>query len=410
MKQTNIDNSPVTKIIYAWNYLEWGGAQIYFLALIKEARKQFEIVVACPEGSSPQFLRFLDDLDVRYELFPTHVDTRSATTLTIKVERHITKFRNEYEMLRHIEKIGLENAIVHIEILPHQSLSSLVWLCLKTRVFVTSHNAMAPAPYLREKLWKLKCRAISHFKTFNVLCSNEDAKSYFGRYYSSAVNDRTEVTYTSINPPEIDEALSSDMERQALCQQFGLSSDGFNVLAVGQFIDRKGRWTFLEAAKRVLADHPDVQFIWMTPTLPDETDVRRINSGGLGDSFKILLSSNVGSNRKDILRFFRIADTFALPSFVEGLPIALLEAMALGIPSISTNVNGIPEAVKNGETGLLVEAGDAGALAAAIVRFKTDAALRLLISKNGRSFVIKHFDERVAARTAVRAYQRALFS
>lgn len=71
----------------------------------------------------------------------------------------------------------------------------------------------------------------------------------------------------------------------------------------------------------------------------------------------------IGSTRLDILRFFRIAGIFALSSFVEGLPIALLEGMALGIPSISTRINGIPEAIKHMETGILIEAGDSGWLA-----------------------------------------------
>ena len=79
--------------------------------------------------------------------------------------------------------------------------------------------------------------------------------------------------------------------------------------------------------------------------------------------------------------------------------------MALAIPSISTNVYGIPEAIVDGETGLLVEAGNAIALANAILRLKHDPPLRNRIAAYGHEIVVDHFDERKAARTAVAAYQ-----
>ena len=109
-----------------------------------------------------------------------------------------------------------------------------------------------------------------------------------------------------------------------------------------------------------------------------------------------------------MLSFFRVADAFALPSYVEGLPIALLEAMALERPSISTNVYAIPEAVKDNETGLLIEAGDAHGLADAILKLKSDPTLRARLGADGRRFVIEHFDERDAAATAIAAYEDAL--
>jgi glycosyltransferase involved in cell wall biosynthesis len=119
-------------------------------------------------------------------------------------------------------------------------------------------------------------------------------------------------------------------------------------------------------------------------------------------------SEKLGKDRLDVLRFFRIADVFSLPSYIEGLPIALLEAMALERPSISTNVYAIPEAVKNMETGILIEPGDSNALAEAILKLKDDPALRAKLGAHGRRFVIANFDEREAAATAIAAYREAL--
>jgi glycosyltransferase involved in cell wall biosynthesis len=103
-----------------------------------------------------------------------------------------------------------------------------------------------------------------------------------------------------------------------------------------------------------------------------------------------------------------MADIFALPSYVEGLPIALLEAMALGLPCVPTNVYAIPEAIRDGETGLLVERGDPRALAKAILALRDDRDLRLRLGEKGREHVLNQFDERTAAACAIQAYREAL--
>ena len=182
----------------------------------------------------------------------------------------------------------------------------------------------------------------------------------------------------------------------------------FVILCVGQFVDRKGRWVFLDAAEKVIESTSDVAFVWLTPQMPSEQDQERIDAYGLGDNFRLVHSATLGKDRLDVLRFFRVADAFALPSYVEGLPIALLEAMALERPSISTNVYAIPEAVKHMETGILIEPGDSEALADAILKLKNDPTLRAKLGAEGRKFVLENFDERDAAATAIAAYEEAL--
>jgi glycosyltransferase involved in cell wall biosynthesis len=82
--------------------------------------------------------------------------------------------------------------------------------------------------------------------------------------------------------------------------------------------------------------------------------------------------------------------------------------MAIGIPSISTNVYAIPEAVHNEQTGILIEAGDIDALSSAVLRLQRDGALRKHLSGQGSEYVLKHFDERDAAALCIASYERAL--
>jgi glycosyltransferase involved in cell wall biosynthesis len=84
-------------------------------------------------------------------------------------------------------------------------------------------------------------------------------------------------------------------------------------------------------------------------------------------------------------------DVVALPSRFEGFPLALLEALLARSAVVASDVGSVPEAVRDGETGLLVPAEDAGALAAAIRRLLADAELRRRLGENGRSLVLERF-------------------
>lgn len=396
------------KIIYAWDYLEWGGAQIHLLAIMKEARKEFDVVVVLPEGSNEQFIKFLEKENIAHEFFKRPKPVKFTKGLTGKFNKHKQKMKNEWALLKYLKKFDLKESIVHVELAPQQSLSSLVWLCLQTKVFTTFHNALPPAPPWRKLLWKLKFGIISHFKNYKVFCSNVDARNFFKQYYTSSFVSTIKITYTSVNPPEIDEALNENINREFLLEKYNLPKNKFLVLCVGQFIDRKGRWTFMDAARKICEKNDDVFFLWISNSKPNFQELEEIEKYNLNDNFRLITSDQVGTARIDLFRLFRLADIFTLPSFVEGLPISLLEAMALGIPSISTNVYAIPEAVKNLETGILIEAGDSEALANAILNLKKNDKLCDKLSVQGREWVLKNFDEREAARVAIAAYKESI--
>ena len=83
---------------------------------------------------------------------------------------------------------------------------------------------------------------------------------------------------------------------------------------------------------------------------------------------------------------------FALASFAEGLPGVLMEAMAGGIPCVSTWINGVPELIRDGIDGLLVPAGDVSAFARALARLMSDQDLRMRIAEQGRQRILDKFN------------------
>ncbi len=396
------------QVIYAWNYLEWGGAQIHLFALIREVKKEFDVVIALPEGSDEQLLKFIKDLDVRYEFYESKLDLKPAHSFREKVSKRFNKIKSEFAMLRFLEKFDLENSILHIELGPWQSLFALVWLSLRTNVFITMHNSLPEVSRWRKFIWKIKLRIISHFKTFQAFASNHDSKNFFKGLYSDRTFENIVVTYTSVDPSEIQEALDADINTTALKEKYGLPLDKFLYFCVGQFIDRKGRWTFLEAARELSKTNRDVAFVWVSNSKPTVEDLEKAKEFGLNENFIFITSDQVGEEHIDLFKLLRLADAFALVSFQEGLPISLLEAMALGIPSISTNVNAIPEAVKHLETGWLIEAGDSRALTEAFQTLKDEKDLRNKLSKQGQKYVLENFNDRVVAKLALETYKKAL--
>ena len=402
----NSDATDKRQLIFVWNYTNWGGAQIFLIAIMKIAKLDWDVLVLLPKNSLPDILRFLEEAGIRYEFLNRSLDGAPALTVGRKIERQWRRIRAEVEVLAVLKRFDLKRGILHIETGPWQSWMLLTALSLRgANIFVTMHNFLPDASKAREFIWRLRFQYISRLRGMHIIASNRDTKNRMKGWVSGKFWESVTVAHTCVDPQQIANAACSADDVAYIKRSNSIPSDKFVVMAVGQFIDRKGRWIFIEAARKVLATDPAFHFVWLTPQMPDAKDQKKTDSFGLGDAFQIVLSNTVGTERLDVLRFFNAADIFALPSYVEGLPIALLEAMALGISSISTNVYAIPEAVKHHETGILIEPGDANALAEWMIKLKEDPDLRRRLGKCGSEFVLENFDERDAARKCIAAYE-----
>lgn len=393
------------KLIFFWTYREWGGAQIYFIAIMKVAKAYWDITVIIPKESSPEIIRYLNETGVSVEYIDTYLDLDPAPTISRKFIRQWSRIKSELMSLSYLTRYDLSQSILHIETSPWQSWIFITLLRLRrANVFVTLHNAPSTPAKWRRIVWRSRMRFVSRLRGFHIFTSNNDTKNKIRDLVTPAFWDDIAVTYTCVDPPQIDSVLENS-DPIAIRDRHGIARGRFVVLCVGQFIDRKGRWVFLEAAKRLKSEHPVILFVWVTPSLPDDDTNTQIAKYSLVDNFRMVLSADIGSTREEILGFFRIADIYALPSLIEGLPIALLEAMALALPCISTNVYAIPEAVHHNDTGVLIEPNDPEALAGEIRRLKADPELRRTLGANGRKYVLENFDERVASNIAIAKYK-----
>jgi glycosyltransferase involved in cell wall biosynthesis len=179
------------------------------------------------------------------------------------------------------------------------------------------------------------------------------------------------------------------------------------VVIVGHLSDIKGYPTFLEAAARVLAMRPRTRFLAVGETAtPGYKDMlhAKAQSLGLGASMEFL------GWRQDVPEILRSADLMVLPSLAEGLPLAVLEAMASGLPVVASDVDGTPEAVIEGETGLLVRPNDPDAVASKVLQLLADPELRTKMGAAGRERTERLFTMRPFVTQVENLYEELLAS
>lgn len=172
-----------------------------------------------------------------------------------------------------------------------------------------------------------------------------------------------------IHGVDVDAIAARRSERDAARAELGLSDNDLVVATVANLRANKDYPTMMEAARRLADGGQPVRFISVGQgPLAEELEKER-DRLGLGDHFRFL------GYREDPVRVLAAADVFCLSSRFEGLPIALLEAMAVGLPVVATRVGGIPSVVTDGIEGRLAQPGDPAALAAAVSELR-DSELR----------------------------------
>jgi L-malate glycosyltransferase len=174
--------------------------------------------------------------------------------------------------------------------------------------------------------------------------------------------------------------LSND-ERCALRQELGLRPDGLLVLSVGRLTEQKGHVHLLEAIPGVLEKFPDTVFA-IAGDGPFRAELEaRAQQLGVSKSVHFL------GTRSDVPTLLQMAHIFALPSLWEGLPIAMLEAMAAGLPVVATRVEGVEEVIVDGENGLLLPPADPESLKIALLRLLAQPDLRVNLGTAGNTLV-----------------------
>jgi colanic acid/amylovoran biosynthesis glycosyltransferase len=166
------------------------------------------------------------------------------------------------------------------------------------------------------------------------------------------------------------------------------------ILSVARLVDKKGLQFGIEAVSKALQSHPNIQYLIVgdgPQKLALEMMIRDLK-------MKNQVHLLGWKNHNEVVQLMKSVDIFLAPSItgkdgdMEGIPVVLMEALAMGLPTISTRHSGIPELIIDGETGLLAPECDSTALAEHIDTLITDPKLTLRLRRNGRKHVELQFD------------------
>jgi glycosyltransferase involved in cell wall biosynthesis len=184
---------------------------------------------------------------------------------------------------------------------------------------------------------------------------------------------------------ELDEYMNCEPLCGELRRELAITEDTRLVGIIARLTPIKAPQLFLDVARRVRQERPDVQFLLIGGGEMREALERSAHKMGLTGIVRFL------GWRRDLPRLYADLDVVVLTSKNEGTPVSLIEAMASGVPVVSTNVGGVPDIVVDGVNGYLVPPGDEDALTAAILDLLNRPARARAMGREGRSSVYPQY-------------------
>lgn len=275
-----------------------------------------------------------------------------------------------YKMLKSII-ISEEYALVHTHTPVASAIVRLVCRELfDVRVFYTAHgfHFFNGAPILNWLLYYPIEKWLARYTDTLITINRED--------YERAINKfkARRIEYLPGVGIALDKFNTVEIDRELKRRQLGLPEDAFVVLSVGELNTNKNHEVVIRAIKNL--KNSKIHYI-ICGKGKLEVYLNNLNKKlGLEEQIHLL------GFRNDIPEIFKISDVFAFPSYREGLPVALMESMASGLPVVASNIRGNSDLVEDGKCGYLLEPKDAEGFSKRIKELSINKTLRIQLSTN----------------------------
>lgn len=361
------------KVLYLIDSLGYGGAERLLVDLVLRLKERgVDVVVVTVTNEKP--------LEQHLSVMGIHV-TSLAFDGTIYSARQMWQAAAKLRTIIQSERVQ----IIHSHLYTSDILARLS-TPLTCKLVNTIHNR-DPWWYERKRLrsvLRTMLDSISHRArgVRSIAVSEDAAKEAISKLHINASAVR--VVFNGINM----KAFAARRDRRALK----------SIIQVARFYPVKGHHTALSAFANLLVDNPDLQLVWCGGGPEEESLRREVRRLGIGRSVRFL------GFRDDVSVQLAQADIFWMPSKWEGMPIACIEAMAMALPIVASNVGGIPELVLDGVTGLLIEPESPVQLAEATRRLLHDPDLARALGRASRARAQQCFSIDATVDSYIQAY------
>lgn len=227
----------------------------------------------------------------------------------------------------------------------------------------------------RQRDWLKRLTAFLDHKTIAVC----DAARQVEIEQAGGHPDKVVTIYNGLDIPQFEAELARDPTR--FRQELGVPDNAFLIGVVARLHPQKGHKYLLQALQTLRSQFPQIYcLIAGGGSLRSELETA-VTDLNLSASVQFI------GNRQDVAAILSVCDLFVLPSLWEGFPNVILEAMAAGTPIVATTVDGVPELIENGETGLLAPPADSQALAQAIAQMIQNQGKAAAMAQGARQVV-----------------------
>ncbi|MFZ0639621.1 MAG: glycosyltransferase [Candidatus Acidiferrales bacterium] len=353
---------PIPLMMFA-NAVARAGVEEHILELLRGLdRRLFRLHLACPEVLLAQYG---NDIPKDVHVTPVMVD-------------HLSDIRGAIRLARTLRQQKIQ--ILHSHMFRASLFGSSIGTICRVPVIIET-------PHVRETWRKgwikshfVVDRAVGHLVDRYIAVSEANARYLIEQKRIPA--RKVSVIQNGCSIERVDPAKAHP---EGIRESLGFSKGDLVLLAMARLEPQKGHRILLQALALLQTQFPNMRLICLgTGALQDE--LKKVTQDlGLEAIVRFVgFQSNVSD-------WLAAADIGVLPSFYEGLPLAAVETLAAGLPIVATAVDGTPEVVIDGETGLLVPPGDPAAMADAISKLARQPELRRKFAVAGRERVLKQF-------------------
>lgn len=233
-----------------------------------------------------------------------------------------------------------------------------------------------------------KVRIYQHLDRLSLPCADQ-VVTVCAPFVRQLVNRGVEARRITVLANAIEGRLrTSPVEILHIKEQLGLRPADRTVVSVGRLSVEKGHAALISAFRQ-LERNPGNQNLRLV-LVGDGGEMHNLRTMTADLGNRVIFTGHVG----DPWPYYCMADVFALPSYSEGSPLALFEAMSAGLPIVASSVGGVPETVSDGTSALLVSAGDVHELAQALQRVLSDSTLSGKLGQGAKSLAEQYTPER----------------
>jgi glycosyltransferase involved in cell wall biosynthesis len=234
-----------------------------------------------------------------------------------------------------------------------------------------------------------------------VIAVSDFTRQELTKYYNIPEN-RIRVIHNGVDTHK----FQPPKNKQKIKIELGLNTNDIIILSVGRLYARKGLFTLIDAMPTVIKQFKNAKFVISGKGQSDEMAKLHAHAKRLAVENNIIFTGYYPDQK--LPKLYQAADIFAFSTYYEHHPFAVLEALATGLPVVTTTVGGIAETIETGKNGLLVKPFDSKQFSDAILYLLEHPSKAAEMGANARKTIVEQYDWSIVVKEAIKVYEEAL--